>query len=184
VQSDKELIYQELLVLRCQRGEPAALEELVATWERRLFYYLRRLGSPEQDAWDILQQTWVKILRGLSGLKEPRNLAPWLYRIARHAAIDQGQIRALYREHLEELSPATDAEDDPGPRHLENAEQIHHGLQQLDLPQREVLTLHFLESMCIEQIAQVLDIPPGTVKSRLFHAKRALRAVLTKGGQP
>jgi RNA polymerase sigma-70 factor (ECF subfamily) len=180
VASEKDLICQELLVLRCQRGERAALEELVTTWERRLFYYLRRLGSPEQDAWDILQQTWVKVLRGLSGLKEPRNLAPWLYRIARRAAIDQGQMRTLYRERLEELNAPTDAEDDPGPRDLENAEHIHYGLQQLDLSQREVLTLHFLESMPIEQIAQVLEIPPGTVKSRLFHARRALRAVLTQ----
>lgn len=180
--SDKDLIGQELLVLRCQRGERDALEELIATWERRLFYFLRRLGSTEQDAWDQLQQTWLKVLGGIANLKEPRRLAPWLYRIARNTAISQGQMQALQRERLEELTPA-DAEEDFGPRHFEDAEQIHHGLLQLALPHREVLTLYFLESMSVEQIAEVIEAPPGTVKSRLYHARRALRDVLTKEDQ-
>ena len=180
MRTDKDLIYQELLVLRCQRGDRAALEELVTAWERRLFYFIRRLGSDEQDAWDLLQQTWLKILRGISSLKEPRNLAPWLYRIARNTVINHGQTRSLHRQRLEELPPAGEAEDDPGPRNLDDAEQIHHGLVQLALPHREVLTLHFLESMTVEQIAEVLEVPPGTVKSRLYHARRALRAVLEK----
>jgi len=179
VRQDKDLIYQELLVLSCQRGERAALEELVVTWERRLFYFIRRLGSEEQDAWDVLQQTWVKVLRGISGLKEPGNLGPWLYRIARNTALNHGQMRSHQRERLEEL-PAVETEEDPGPRNLDDAEQIHHGLLQLALPHREVLTLHFLESMTVEQIAHVLEVPAGTVKSRLYHAKRALRAVLAK----
>jgi RNA polymerase sigma-70 factor (ECF subfamily) len=180
MQADKDLIYQELLVLRCQRGERAALAELVMTWERRLFYFIRRLGSDETDAWDILQQIWLKVLRGIAGLKEPRTLAPWLYRIARNTAINHGQMRSHYRECLQDLQPASDIEDDPGPRHLDDAEQIHHGLLQLALPYREVLTLHFLENMTVEQIASVLEVPDGTVKSRLYHARRALRDVLEK----
>jgi RNA polymerase sigma-70 factor (ECF subfamily) len=177
--TEKDLIYQELLVLRCQHGERAALEELVATFERRLFYFIRRLGCEEQDAWDVLQQTWIRVLRGLSGLKEPRTLAPWLYRIARNTAINHGQMRSLYRQYLHDLEPAGEI-DDPGPNHLDDAEQIHHGLLQLAVPHREVLTLHFLENMTVEQIAHVLEIPAGTVKSRLYHARRALRDVLTK----
>jgi RNA polymerase sigma-70 factor (ECF subfamily) len=180
VQKDKDLIYQELLVLRCQRGERAALEELIVTWERKLLYFIRRLGHKEADAWDVLQQTWIRVLRGFAGLKEPRNLTSWLYRIARNTAFSHGQMRSHERERLEELPPAADAGEDPGPRTIDDAEQIHHGLLQLALPQREVLTLYFLESMTVEQIAQVLEVPAGTVKSRLYHARNALRAVLTK----
>jgi RNA polymerase sigma-70 factor, ECF subfamily len=180
VRTEKELIYQELLVLRCQRGEREALTELVASWERRLFYFIRRLGHEEADAWDVLQQTWLRVLRGLSSLREPRNLAPWLYRIARNTAFSHGQSRSFQRERLEELAGQAETEEDPGPRHLENAELIHQGLLQLVLAHREVLTLYFLESMTVEQIAQVLEVPAGTVKSRLFHARRALRDVLTK----
>jgi RNA polymerase sigma-70 factor (ECF subfamily) len=184
VRNDKEQIYHELLVLRCQRGDQAALEELVVNWERRLLYFLRRLGNDEQDAWDLLQQTWVKVLGGISRLREPHQLAPWLYRIARNTAFDHGHRRSLHRDCVEELAVGEETEEDPGLHSLDDAEQIHHGLLQLALPHREVLTLHFLESMPVEQIAHVLDVPPGTVKSRLYHAKRALREALMKEEKP
>jgi RNA polymerase sigma factor (sigma-70 family) len=177
---DKELIYQELLVLRCQRGDKVALAELVSTWEKRLFYFIRRLVNEEHDAWDILQQTWLKVMRGISTLKEPRNLAPWLYRIARNNAINLGHLRAVQRDNLDDYPADSEALEDAGPRNFEDAEQIHHGLLQLGLAHREVLTLFFLEDMTTDEIAHVLDIPAGTVKSRLHHAKHALRCVLEK----
>lgn len=179
MQSEKDLLYQELLALRCRRGDRAALEELIATWQQRLFYFLRRLGCEEADAWDLLQQTWLKVLGGIARLKEPRQLAPWLYRIARNTAIDHGKMRSQERERLEEL-PAVDSEDDPGLGSFDDVEQLHHGLLRLAAVHREVLTLFFLESMTVEQVAHVLGVPPGTVKSRLHHAKRALRTILTK----
>ena len=175
-----EAIHEELLALRCRRGEKAALEELIRTWEARLFYFIRRLVDNEADAWDVLQQTWVRVLSGIGALREPQSLGPWLYRIARHAAFNHGQVRATYRKLLEDYPAAPPAEDDPGSKDFENAEQIHHGLQQLPLPHREVLTLFFLEDFSIEAIAQILEIPSGTVKSRLHHAKKALRTVLGK----
>ena len=63
--ADKQRIYRELLFLRCKRGERQALEELVRDWEPRLFYYVRRLVRTEEDAWDVLQQTWTKVLKGI-----------------------------------------------------------------------------------------------------------------------
>lgn len=173
-------IYEELLALRCRRGEKAALEDLVRIWENRLFYFIRRLVDNEADAWDVLQQTWVRVLSGVRALREPRSLGPWLYRVARHAAFNHGQVRANYHRLLQDYPTAPPAEDDPGRTDFENAEQVHHGLLQLPLPHREVLTLFFLEDFSIEAIAQILDIPAGTVKSRLHHAKQALRAVLGK----
>ena len=62
------------------------------------------------------------------------------------------------------------------------AEAVHAALPKLSLAHREVLTLHFLEGAPVEEIAAVLDVPAGTVKSRLFHARRALRAVIERGG--
>jgi RNA polymerase sigma-70 factor, ECF subfamily len=177
---DKDRIYQELLVLRCQRGDKVALSELVSTWERRLFYFIRRLVNEEHDAWDVLQQTWLKVMRGISTLNEPGNLAPWLYRIARNSAINLGHLRTTQRDNLEDYPAGSEALEDVGPRNFEDAEQIHHGLLQLGLRHREVLTLFFLEDMTTDEIAHVLDIPAGTVKSRLHHAKHALRCVLEK----
>ena len=175
-----EAIYQELLVLRCRHGEKAAWEELVGTWEKRLFYFIRRLVDNEADAWDVLQQTWVRVLSGIGALREPRSLGPWLYRVARHAAFNHGQVRATYRQLLQDYPAAPPADKDPAREEFENAEQVHHGLLQLSLPHREVLTLCFLEDFPVEAIAHILDVPVGTVKSRLHHAKKALRAVLGK----
>jgi RNA polymerase sigma-70 factor (ECF subfamily) len=175
-----EAIYQELLTLRCRRGEHAALEELVRIWERRLLYFIRRLVDREQDAWDVLQQTWLRVLSGIAKLREPQSLGPWLYHVARHAAFDHGQVGANYRRFLKEYQAAAAGEEAPEREDFETAEQLHRGLVQLHVPHREVLTLFYLEDFSIDDIAQVLEVPPGTVKSRLHHAKKALRAVLGK----
>ena len=67
-----------------------------------------------------------------------------------------------------------------GPLELEDAEQVHRGLASLSRPHREVLTLFFLEDMSVEEVASVLGVPPGTVKSRLHYAKRSLRKVIAE----
>jgi RNA polymerase sigma-70 factor (ECF subfamily) len=180
MQRSAEAVYEELLALRCRRGEKAALEELVRAWEKRLFYFIRRLVDDEADAWDVLQETWARVLSGIGALREPRRLGPWLYRIARNAAFNHGRVRATYRHMLQDYPAAPPADDDPARAEFDNAEEVHRGLQRLSLPHREVLTLLFLEDFSVEAIAEVLDIPAGTVKSRLHHAKRALRAVLEK----
>jgi RNA polymerase sigma-70 factor (ECF subfamily) len=180
VRRTAEAIYQELLVLRCRRGEKAALEELVHTWENRLLYFIRRLVDQEQDAWDVLQQTWLRVLSGIGALREPQRLGPWLYCVARHATFDHGHIRATYRRFLKDYQATAPADEAPDREGVENAEQLHRGLVQLPVPQREVLTLFFLEDFSIDEIAQILDVPAGTVKSRLHYAKKALRAVLGK----
>src|SRR5947208_10167138 len=138
MQRSVEAIYQELLALRCRRGEKAALEELVRAWEKRLLYFIRRLVDEEQDAWDVLQQTWLRVLSGIGALREPRSLGPWLYRVARHAAFNHGQVRATYGQLLQDYPAAPPADDAPAREEFENAEQIHHGLLQLSLPHREV----------------------------------------------
>jgi len=178
VQREAAAIYQELLVLRCRHGEKAAFEELVRTWERRLLYFIRRLVDREQDAWDVLQQTWLRVLSGIGRLREPRSLGPWLYRVARHAAFDHGQVRANYQQFLKDYQAAVPREETPDRKDFETAEQLHGGLVKLHMPHREVLTLFFLEEFSIDEIAEVLEVPPGTVKSRLHHAKKALRTVL------
>lgn len=181
--TEKEAIYYELLVLRCRRGQRNALEELIRTWEGRLFYYIRRLVDDEQQAWQILQQTWVKVLGGIKKLREPRKLPSWLYRIARNTAMSHLRAEYSNRALLEESKNLADVEDNGDNLAFEDAEQIHYGLGQISLHHREVLTLFFLQEMSVERVAEVLEIPAGTVKSRLYHARRALKAVLEKEPQ-
>ena len=183
MKSEKEAIYYELLVLRCRRRDKTALEELIRHWEKRLFYYIRRLVDDEQDAWDILQKTWLKVIRKIGSLKEPRSLPAWLYRIARNTAISY--IRSEYSKRIlvDEIEEIPVNEKNEREIRFENAERVHYGLSKLSLPHREVLTLHFLEDLSVEEIAKVIEVPPGTVKSRLHYATRALRSVLEKEDQ-
>ncbi len=176
--TDKERIASELLALRCRRGDKAALRELVRTWEKRLFYYIRRLAPDEESAWDILQETWMRVLKGIGKLENPRSLGPWLYTIARRRIMDH--LRIAYADPAHEAAEV-EPEDIPAPEPDDfDAERVHGCLSQLSAPHREALTLHFLEDFSVEEIAGILDIPPGTVKSRLFHARRALRAVMER----
>ena len=178
--TEKQAIYCELLVLRCRQGRKDALEELVKSWEKRLYYYIRRLVEDEQDSWQILQETWVKVLQGITKLREPRKLPAWLYSIARMTALSH--LRTRYSEQAlfkndEDISSIGDYDSDLT---FDDAEQVHYGLGQLSLQHRDVLTLFFLRDLSVHEIAQVLDVPAGTVKSRIHYAKRALRDVLTK----
>lgn len=171
---DKETVARELLAVRCRRGDRTALEELVRSYEGRLYYFVRRIIRDEADAWDVLQQTWVRVLDGIERLDDPGRLVPWLYRIARNTALTHMRFREPPAELPADVS-------DPGaadPADFGGAEEVHQGLLKLSLPHREVLTLFFLESMGVEQIAEVLGLPTGTVKSRLHYAKLALRKVI------
>jgi RNA polymerase sigma factor (sigma-70 family) len=178
VPRDTDAVARELLALRCRRGDRAAWEELIRTWEPRLFYFIRRLVHHEADAWDVLQETWVRVLHGIGSLSDPRSLAPWLYRVARNTALGHARSREPPHASLED-HPDANASDPAGGRlEFEDAEQVHRGLLALSLPHREVLTLYFLEDLSVEEVATVLGVPPGTVKSRLHYAKQALRKVI------
>ena len=187
MQSERERIFGQLLALRCRRGERGAWHELIAAWEPRLFYYIRRLVPQESDAWDVLQQTWLGAYENIRSLADTRLLATWLYRIARNKAISHRRSHGARAADLAEIigDPAAAAEDEADTlEEFENAEAVHRALDELSLAHREALTLHFLQDLSLEQIADVLDVPIGTVKSRLHHAKRALRKVLEREVSP
>jgi RNA polymerase sigma-70 factor (ECF subfamily) len=165
--TEKQAIYYELLAIRCRRGQKEALEELVRGWEKRLFYYIRRVVDDEQIAWQVLQETWLKVLQGIKKLREPRKLPAWLYTIARRTALSHLRSKYSKQALLGTDENVSDLED-----------QVHYGLGRISLPHREVLTLFFMQDLSTEEVAEVLNIPVGTVKSRLHFAKRALRSVL------
>jgi RNA polymerase sigma-70 factor (ECF subfamily) len=173
-------LYRELLVIRAKRGDNKAFEEIVREFERSMFYYVRRLVETEEDAWDILQEIWIKAFRGIGSLRETKRFRIWLYCIAHRTAMSHH--RAAYRNQavLDEAfdaEAAIEADSTPNP---EDAERVHVALDRLDPDFREVLTLRFLEDLSVEETAEIIGVPAGTVKSRLFHAKKALKKVLSR----
>lgn len=180
--TQKEQLYYELLILRCRRQDRSAQQELIHCWEKRLFYYVRRLLDDEEDAWDALQETWLAVLGGVGSVKDPASLPAWLYRIARNKAMNRLRKKCAERDLFVAAEDLSEIGADDESVSLENAEHVHHALGKLSLPHREVLTLFFLEDLSIDEIAGLLQSAVGTVKSRLHYAKRALRAALEEEG--
>ncbi len=168
-------------MLRCRLGEPAAFDELMRAWEPRLLYYLRRLVSQEADAWDALQRTWLAVFRDLRRLKEPRALRAWLYRVARNQAASHCRDEFTHRSRVDDEADPDQVVDLHWAPTVDEAGRVHAALASLSLPHREVVTLHFLEEMPLDEIATVTGAPVGTVKSRLHYAKRALKGLLEPG---
>jgi RNA polymerase sigma-70 factor (ECF subfamily) len=182
LQTKRQTIELEILVLRCQRGERAAFDELVRAWERKLFFYVRRLVADEEDAWQILQEVWLQVLRGIHSLREPSRLPVWLYAVTRNTVMSHHR-EEYARERLLDAVEHLESTGEDEQATFDDAELVYHGLSRIPRVDREVLTLFFLQDLSIDEVAEVLLIPPGTVKSRLFKAKKTLRDVLEKEGQ-
>lgn len=177
--SDVQILESALLVVRFQRGDTQAFEELVKLWEQPLFYYLRRMSRSEADAWELLQETWLKLFRSLASLRDPHTLPAFLYTTARHSAISRLRKRDFQETegYTDELHDGT-AEAEVSA--FDNAELVHHALDQLPLAQREALTLFFLQDLSLEEITAMLEVPLGTVKSRIHYGKIAIRRILER----
>jgi RNA polymerase sigma-70 factor (ECF subfamily) len=178
--TEKQAIYYELLILRYRQGQKDALEELVTIWEKPLFYYIHRLIEDEHEAWEILQETWIKVLQSIGKLREPNKLPVWLYSITRKTVMSH--LRKKYSEKVlfEDNDDISKIENYNSNHTFENADQVHYGLSRISLPHRDILTLFFLRDLSIDDIAQVLSVPIGTVKSRLYYAREALKEILEK----
>ncbi|MGV9268304.1 RNA polymerase sigma factor [Kitasatospora sp. NPDC003701] len=173
----------ELLVVRCQLGEREAFGELVGVWHDALRRYLRGMTGSGHVADDLAQETWVAVLRGLPRLRQPDRFAPWLFTIGRRALADHLR-RACAAPVLTVLEEADDAlsGEPAGVAEVLDRMEIEAGLDGLPPLEREVLLLFHLQDLPLTACAAVLDVPVGTVKSRLSRARRMLRAVLTEKG--
>jgi RNA polymerase sigma factor (sigma-70 family) len=181
--TDSESIEQELLAVRCQLGEMPAFEELVARWHTPLWQYVRRMADRDELADEIIQETWLRLLRGIVRLRDPTKLVPWMFGIARHVMIDR--LRQKYKQEaflenaIDDLK--TSAEDAGDSERRDDIANVLDKLENLAMPQRELLTLYYLDELSIDEVAQVIGVPVGTVKSRLYHARNNLKqALLTK----
>jgi len=167
----------EWLALRCQVGDPAAFADLIAVMERPLLYYATSLTGNPDAALDVLQDVWLKVVRGIRALKDPGSLKPWLYAIAHGVAVDR--IRRDYKRDKAEQSQLDDAFNIDEPSFdQEDATAIRDALTRVGVKHREVLVLHFLQDLSILEIANVVGCSEGTVKSRIHYAKRQMKQIL------
>jgi RNA polymerase sigma-70 factor (ECF subfamily) len=178
--------YDEWLVVRCQLGERDAFETLIRRWHGPIRGYARRLCGEDELADEIAQDTWLRVLRGIAGLRDGARLRAWLFGIARRALMDRLRGRYAAPPQGEPIDPDSVPADEAAPEHaLDHAmdlDRLQRGLDRLPLIEREVLSLFYLQQLSLQDIAQVLELPVGTVKSRLFRARGLLRRQLNPTG--
>lgn len=167
----------ELLALRCQLGERPAFEQLIARWNQPLWRYLRRLANTDESAAEMLQDLWLRVIRGIAKLQDGSKLRAWLFGIARRVAMDR--LRSQYATPVTAAVDPDDIAAEPDAGIEEDLAAMHAELARLPVVEREVLTLFYLKELSLTDVADVLGIPVGTVKSRLFRARKALRHELT-----
>lgn len=174
----KEHIYEEYLVASAKLGDHRAMTRLVELRGPKLLAHATRLlGNPEQ-AKDATQDAWAEILKGLSRLEDNRAFASWAYRItSRRCAklIKNLQTQRNIADEMRQETPRT--EPDRGPE-ATDARNVRQALKSLPPNQQATIALFYLEDMSVAEVAKALNIPAGTVKTRLMHARTKLKTTL------
>ena len=159
--------FDGILVMQCQKGDKKAFSLLVKRWHSKLLRHASRVLKDSEASKDVVQDSWISISKGIGRLKNPAHFGPWAMRIVYHKAIDY--IRKQ-KTIVTEWTP--EAEDT---KNEENTNIILAKLKELPENHRIILSMFYLEEMPVAEIAYILKIPPGTVKSRLFNAREYFR---------
>ena len=172
--------FDEYLVLLSQAGSTDALDGLARRWTPRLLRYAARMlggsGDGPETARDVVQETWLGAIRGLRGLRDPAQFPAWIYGIATRKCADAIRANSRRRRFDTQHAAGTSApESGVAPEHQID---LATAIRELPPMHRAVVHLFYREEMSVDEIASILTIPEGTVKSRLHHARAALKRQL------
>lgn len=180
------------LVRRCLRGDARAFEELVSRYEGSLYRLAWRMLRDGEEAHDVVQETFIRVFRALDTYDPNRKFSTWILRIATNLCIDRYRRRHM---RLVSIDASEDDEDrkpivlvDGGPRpdathgRTSIAERLDELVQRLPPIYRAIIELRYKRGLAYEEIAEVLDVPLGTVKARLHRAHRHLKRLLEESG--
>jgi len=179
------------LVRRARQGDLGAYDDLVRRYQERIYATVYHMTSNHEDANDLAQEAFIKAFHALKSFKGGSSFYTWVYRIAVNKAINfLKQRKNKIQLSLDDLD--VNAEHDPDlvalisdktPRRetglAELQEKLNAAMQKLSEPHRLVVTLHDVQGLSHEEIAQIMECNIGTVRSRLFYARQQLQAYLS-----
>ena len=175
---------EQLPVRESRAGEPDAWQTLFKRYQLPLYVYVFELVRHEQTSLDIVQETFISAARHIGSLRDDDKFGSWLFSIAHQKVVQHWRKQRPPQIPLEpDADDAAEfASTDADPQELlirkEQEEAFMKLVQQLALPHRAVLLLHFVEDFSLEEIARITESPLGTVKSRLHYARQALKKLL------
>jgi RNA polymerase sigma-70 factor, ECF subfamily len=171
------------LVARAQRGDEEAFAGIVDAVGGRLHAVAHRILRDIDLAEDATQQALLDIWRDLPDLRDPARFDAWSYRLLVRACYAEGRRNRQATPNLR-LLPTDESTAGEGLSEVVDRDQLERGFRRLSIEHRAVVVLHHYLDWPLEQIAETLGVPPGTVRSRLHHAMRGLRAALDADARP
>ncbi len=176
-------ILDELLVLKCQEGDVEALGQLVERWQAKLLRHAWYLVQNVEASRDVVQDAWLDIVRTIGRLKEPASFRGWAFRIVGNKAADWIRTKKRRRDLKRAVADTQRCRNVSVDVHQGEDSvrlRIRQGIARLPPGCQQVLSMKYLELMSVREIAASLDVPVGTVKSRLHYAREQLKRRLQR----
>jgi RNA polymerase sigma-70 factor (ECF subfamily) len=172
---------EQLPVAQARAGESSAWDALFRRYQLPLYVFIFELVRDEQAALDVVQETFIAAARHIGGLRDDEKFGSWLFGIAHQKVVQRWRKKGGHEILFDEIPESPD-EFENGPDELlirrEAETEFMKLVEQLPPPQRAVLLLHCVEEFSLEEIARITETQLGTVKSRLYYAKRALKKLV------
>jgi RNA polymerase sigma factor (sigma-70 family) len=183
VNDNDESIADDLLVKRCiEENDRRSFGLLYRRHQSRVRQIIYQLCDPTSLD-DLVQEVFLRAWKGLPKFRHGSQFSTWLYRIAWNVASDRRQTLAQERSRLQTIAESIATQhNDPDIMQLHYQDLVRKGLSLLSEDHRSILVLHDLEELPQKEVAEILGIPVGTVKSRLFHARSGMRKFLEAAG--
>lgn len=173
-----------LLLMQVAQGDIDALEQLFARYRRPIYTLAQSITRSNETAEEILQDTFYRLYTNATRLDGSQPLLPWLYRVAANLSYNSARRSWNLMEPITLLTERLFAPHGRSPEHLAEQHEIqdivHATLEELPMNHRAVLALFYLHEYSIQEVAEILELPEGTIKSRLFHARKLLKQRLVR----
>jgi RNA polymerase sigma-70 factor (ECF subfamily) len=175
----KKAMHDAEAIRRCRDGEIDAFRHLVHRYQRRALAHARAIAGNDADAADAVQSAFLDAFRSVRQFDDTREFYPWFYVLLRNRCFKG------VRPHDRQAADAPAEVAAPGVESPEALYDLRTALDRLRADERELIVLKHLDGWTYDELAERLDIPRGTVMSRLFHARQQLRALMSRpGGEP
>lgn len=185
-----EQIAERLLIARCKKGDRDAFDDLIRRYEKKVYNFAYRLCSNYDEASDIAAETFVRVFNSIGSFRGDASFITWLFRITTNIYLDERKRqRSRPQQSLEELIELEETtvvrqfeDSSPTPEEhttsRERTEILQAAIRTLPDYQRAMIVMYHMESKSYEEIAELMGLPIGTVKSRLNRARLSLRSKL------
>jgi RNA polymerase sigma-70 factor (ECF subfamily) len=176
----RDQIHDESLIISIQAGKTEALSELLRRWHERLMSHARLLLRNDADAADALQDALIAISTFIRRLDDPALFGPWARRILAHKCADLIRRRQRSRRMAEASGAEESSEHESPVDNREDLARVRMAIYLLPIDSRALIVMRYGQEMSTEQMAAVLNIREGTVKSRLNTARREIKSILER----